>query len=659
MHAALADRANVKGLTCMATRFWGPLQWPAFTAPRIPERVPDLKRPWLSVFEIVWFACLALAIAGPVIGIWYRFTTPAENSALMLGSRAGLVLSKDDLTRVRFPVGSAAQAAGVESGDKIVAIEGLPLSSVVPLDPRKAKGPGHATDTDYALFSPIIEGSQPIDLNLTLRSPSGEIRQYHVRTGEQHIEQAASSRGLSPAVLKVVDLFHVLTYPFLLFAAWLLHRRKRQDLVSSILSLAVLLTMASEQPSATFLGYVAHVPVSWHRHLYDLGNICLLAGIFLFPFGQLRPRVVLGFLCLLPLLFLLQGDFYRMTFVIFMVASVMTLLVRLRRTPPSAARQQIKWALFGFSGYAMFLSIALACDMTKLTVGSFGAQLTLEVFAGLTFGLAFLCLQLGLLIALMRYRLYDAETVISRSANVALITLGVAAVFAATADALKQLVYNYYGNSNSEGPVIFAAALSTVLVNPIQERITRWSEKRFQHNLSIMKDELPDSVRDLRETGDLGELIDDVLARIMKGVVTTHVAAIIDQGVFRSRGVSKDRVEEWRDTTPGWDSAEDMCVASDKLFPLRLALRPGEGEDPLGFILVGRRPDGSVPSKDERKALADLAEPIARAVRNVIKRVAYERRLESLIESNMRRLDDLEARVCQTSPGTRSTVRSS
>ena len=46
----------------------------------------------------------------------------------------------------------------------------------------------------------------------------------------------------------------------------------------------------------------------------------------------------------------------------------------------------------------------------------------------------------------MRFRLYDAETVISRSANVALITLGVAAVFAATADALKQLIYNYYGN---------------------------------------------------------------------------------------------------------------------------------------------------------------------------------------------------------------------
>ena len=76
----------------------------------------------------------------------------------MLGSRVGLVLAQDDLTRVRFPVGKAAEAAGVQPGDKIVAIEGLPVSKVVPLDQTRAAGPGHATDTDYALFSPILRG---------------------------------------------------------------------------------------------------------------------------------------------------------------------------------------------------------------------------------------------------------------------------------------------------------------------------------------------------------------------------------------------------------------------------------------------------------------------------------------------------------------------
>ncbi len=467
-----------------------------------------------------------------------------------------------------------------------------------------------------------------------------------MHTGEQHIDGAARSLHLTPAMLSVIDLFHILTYPFLLFAAWILHRRKREDLISSVLSLAVLLTMGNEEPSATFLTYIAHVPRSWHLHFYDLGNICLLAGILLFPHGQLKPRIVIPFLALLPLLFVLSGDPYRLTFVIFMIAGVMTLLVRLRRMSQSAARQQIKWALLGFSGYALFVSVALACDMTKLTVGSFGTQITLEVLAGLTFGLAFLCLQLGLLIALLRFRLYDAEVVIGRSVNIALITVGVAAVFAATADAVKQLVYNYYGNTNSEGPIIFAAALSTVLVNPIQEWITRWSENRFQKNLVILRDELPDTVRDLRETANLAELIEEILARIIKGVRTTHIAAIIDQGVFRVRGLSKEKVEEWQEQTLGWDDChEEICHPRDKLFPIRIPLVPGEGEETLGYLLVGPRPDGSVISHDEQKALKEVAEPIARAIRNVIRRVAYERRLESMIESSARRLDELEKRI--------------
>ena len=149
----------------MATRFWGGLQWPAFVAPRLPERLPDLKRPWLYVFELFWFACFALAVVGAIVGTYYRLTTPGENSKLMPGSRAGLVLSANDLTYVRFPVGSAAKAAGVEPGDKIVAIEGLPVAKSVPLDPKQAVGPGHATDTDYALFQNTAGRGLPSGVN--------------------------------------------------------------------------------------------------------------------------------------------------------------------------------------------------------------------------------------------------------------------------------------------------------------------------------------------------------------------------------------------------------------------------------------------------------------------------------------------------------------
>ena len=635
-----------------AARKGGPFRLPSL---RLPERLPDLRRPWLNIFELFWFAALLLAVVGPIAGLYYRFTTPGENSALMLGSRTGLVLSEDDLTRVRFTVGAAAKAAGVQPGDHIVAVDGIPLSKVVPLSPSAA---GQATDTDYALFGPIIESSEPVDLDLTLRSPRGETRELKVRTSEEPIEQAARAVGLSPTLLGVVDLLHILTYPFLLFAAWILHRRKREDLISSVLSLAILLTIVSEQPSAAFLNFIAQVPEWIHQRLYDLGNMCLLAGILLFPFGQLKPRASLPFLAALPLLFFLRGDAYRATFVIFMIAGVLTLMWRLQNTPPSATRQQIKWALLGFSGYAFFLALAFLSDMAKLNTGSFAGQLTLEVIAGLSFGLAFLSLQLGLMVALLRFRLYDAETAISRSANIALITLVVTAVFAGAADALKQVVYNYTGNNGSEGPVIIAAVLATVLVNPIQERITKWSERRFQKNLFLLRDDLPECVRDMRETASLTEMLDDILLRIERGVRSIRGAAVVGGRVMRTRHAETADVEEWLKSPEGLTRDNDMCNSSDRTFPIRLRLIPSsDDEEPIGFILVGPRPDGSVISKDEQKALCGVSEAIARAVRTVMKREVQERRINSMIEDNERRIADLEVRLGVAEPARKGRAR--
>jgi hypothetical protein len=440
-------------------------------------------------------------------------------------------------------------------------------------------------------------------------------------------------------LLSVVDLLHLVTYPFLLFAAWILHRRKPEDLISSVLSLAILLTIAAEQPSAGFLTFVMQVPEWAHRLLYDFGNICLLAGVLLFPFGQLRPRYVLIPLALLPVLFLLSGDWYRATFGLFMLVAVAILFTRVRETPPGDSRQQIKWALLGFCGYALFLAAALTMDGAKLHVHSFGSQMLLELLGGLSFGLAFLILQLGLLVALLRFRLYDAEAVISRSANFALITLGVAAVFAATADGLKQIILNYYGNSGSTAPVVFAAAVATVVISPLQERIQRWSEHRFQRNLVMLRDDLPDCVRELRETASTEELLGETLKRIETGVRTTRLSVLLDGSVAAARGISTEAVTDWLEEFDPAACGEDVCASSDRTFPIRVPLqtKSSEGER-IGWLLIGPRPDGSILSKDEQRALVDVSNPIAMAIRIASRRELRERTLEGRIKA-------LEARM--------------
>ena len=619
---------------------------------RLPPAVPPFDTRTYRIFSAIWLAALLLAIAGPAMGIYYRYSAPDNNSQLLLGSRAGFAVSPKDATKIRFTVGTDSPAAGLRAGDDIVAIYGLPLPKVMPVDEETLAE--HAEDPAYIAMGNVLYGTDNSEVPLTVRGTDGRVRDVVVTTGEQNIDEAARKLGVPPKLLSFIDVLHVIFYPFLLWAAWILHRRNARDVVSSVLSLAVLLTIGAEQPSSTFLDTVG-LPRWVNVALFDLGNICLLAGILLFPHGNLSWRVV-ALLVALPILLFLQGQIYQAVFIGFMIIAVLMLLRCLRQTPSSDQRQQIRWALLGFSGYAFLRGISIIIDFFKWSADSFGTQFLVEILAGLSFATGFLILQVGLLVALLRYRLYDAEVVISRSANFALITILIGGIFAGANEAVKVFVQGLYPDSSTQTPGIFAAAVATVAVTPLYEKIQRWSERKFQRNLFLLRDDLPECVRDLRETATTSELIEEVLVRVERGVRAVRSAAIVNGEVVNAHGVTREQVEGWRSSEEGQDHAEDEREKKDPLFPVRVPLVPSsDDEAPIGYILVGPRPDGSLPSKDEQEALEGVSESIARAIRNVIKREAREKRITDLIEDNRRRIAELEALLQPDSPFSRKS----
>ena len=607
---------------------------------RLPPVVPPFNKLTYRLFTGLWVLAFMLAVAGPVAGFYIRYTEQANNSQLLLGSRAGFAVSPGDATLVRFPVGPQAKSAGIVPGDHIVAIFGIPLPRTMPVNEEALAEKGD--DPAYIAMSNLLYGHDESEIPLTIRDPNGRVRDITVKTGEQHIDDGARALGISPKVLSFIDLLQVLFYPFLLWAAWMLHRRNSLDIVSSILSLAVLLSIGAEQPSSVFLSTIG-VPRPVNVAIYDLGNVLLLTGILLFPHGNLSWRII-GLIACLPLLMFLHGQIYASYFICFMIIGVLAMIRRLQQTESGEQRQQIRWALLGISAYAVLRCLSTIADYLKWSTESFGQQLLVEMGAGISFALAVLVLQLGLLVALLRYRLYDAEVVIGRSVNFAVITLGVAAIFAAAGDAVKQIIYNYSGNTNNEGPIIFAAALATIMVNPIQDRVQRWSEKRFQKNLFLLRNDLPQSVRDMRETASLSEMLGEILSQIDAGVRAVSSAMVVNGCVLAVRGLTTEQVEAWRTSVFAQDYKSDICEPSDRLFPIRVPLVPSSDEDePIGYLLVGPRPDGSIPSREEQKAISEVSEDIARAIRTVIKREAREAQVLDLIADNSRRIEALEA----------------
>lgn len=607
---------------------------------KLPDAVPPFSNRFYRLFTLLWIAAFLFATGGPVLGLYYRYAAPENNSLLLPGSRAGIALDEADATRIRFPVGPRTRALGIAPGDDIIAIYEMPVPEVVPLS--EIRSPGESADPIHAILGDLIYGAESFEAQLTLRSPDGRVRDVLVQTGEHHIDAGAREMGIRPGLLSFVDLTHVIFYPFLLWAAWILHRRNARDAVSSILSLAILLTMGTEQPSATFLA-VAGIPRAIHVFLYDLGNVCLLAGILLFPHGRLSTRL-LPILAALPLLFFLSGDPYRALFIFFMLAAVLMLVRCLKRTPPSDLRQQIKWALYGFASYAFFLGISLAGDMLKTLAGAFSTQLLIELAAGFSLGIAFLSLQAGLLVALLRYRLYDAEAIISRTASIAIVTLILAAVFAGIMEGIITQMQDVWDDSQTPAAMI-GAVMATVLIHPLHERVQGFIERRFHKNLLELREALPELMRDLREVATIPEFLQEVLVRVNAGVYATRSAVILEPEIHEVVGIPKGEALDWyRSFVPKETEKALRCDPDDKLFPIRVRLSV-HGLPEAGWLLIGPRPDGSLVGGDEREAVSEMADPLARALRIVIEREKDRKTILDMLADYGLRITQLEKKL--------------
>ncbi len=604
---------------------------------KLPDAVPPFGRRTHRLFSAVWIAALLLAIIGPATGLYQRYSNPGDNSQLMLGSRAGIAVAAADATRIRFAVGAEAVNAGIESGDHIVAIYGVAMPRLMPISEELLAE--KADDPAYIAMSNMLFGTEPMEIPLTVHSTDGAKREITITTSEQHINSAVARHGITPLMLGFVDLVHVIFYPFLIWAAWILHRRNPRDAVSSILSLAILLIIGSEQPSSGFLAEMA-VPRWVNVLIFDVGNICLLAGFLLFPHGKLSPRL-LALLAALPLLMLFHGQSYTAVFVIFMLMAVLMLVRCLRQTQATDLRQQIRWALLGFSGYAVFRILSLAADLYKSSTGSFPTQLFFEVFAGLSLGLAMLVLQLGLLVALLRFRLYDAESIISRTASVAIVTLVLGAVAAGVMEGIITQMQNMYEGSQTPAAVA-GAVMATMFIHPLHERVQKWAERRFHKNLLELREGLPEAMRDLRDVAAVDDFLGDVLQRVAKGVHATKAAIVIGREVRYSFGVPTAEVLRWLVTSEPAGEAVLECRADDKLFPVRVTLESSSSGVNFGWLLVGPRPDGSIAGKDEQEVLEQIAPSLSRSIRIALNRERRQAEFNTLMQSQHTRIERIE-----------------
>ncbi|HTU11507.1 MAG TPA: hypothetical protein VMG08_11495 [Allosphingosinicella sp.] len=550
---------------------------------RFPNALPGIEGRWVVPVKAVWFALLALALLGTTFGTWAMGTAMRDSNRVWaeLGLRS---TPGEGQSLMVHPFGSAGRQAGIAPNSLLLAINGTPI----------IQGNEKAV-LDRAGPSPMLRlaspGEAPRELRL-VRDPRNAL---------------AGDPGLpfSYATLQNIILGSAFAINIaFLSVAILLFRRRPRDPVAMLLSAGMLLIVGSDIGALPFAFLE-----TFQGHAVGLGWTMIVIALFAFPNGRFYPRwTLIG----VPLALLYLADRYFQVaigyplYLILMGLAVAAIAHRYVVLPPGPARQQVKWSLLGFAaGLACSVALSASASIAARFVDDAAASMWLQLANVFFYTGAFVTFALGLLVSLLRYRLYDADAAISRSAGYAVLTLLLAGTFGASAKLIEWFFETSFGADAGALPGAIGAGLAVVLITPMHNRIHGWTERRFQKALLRLRRDLPDCVGDLRETAGMAELLDEILTRILAGTRAVRAAVVIEGETVAARG----------------EGGAD--------FPVSVPLRVEYQRMDIGALRVGPRPDGSAPGKDERDALAEIADPIARAVRIVRLREAKQHRQES------------------------------
>ena len=245
------------------------------------------------------------------------------------------------------------------------------------------------------------------------------------------------------------------------------------------------------------------------------------------------------------------------------------------------------------------LAAAMGDDPSKYT-----PLMSLAILLLFSSGMA--AIALGLLVALLRFRLWEADTVITRSAAYAVVTLIVGVVWAASSDLVKLVITEVMGRESEAGATTVGAIIAAGIFSPTQSAVLGWTRRHFGGPL----DQIRDAAKRLKSWG-LTEAPQEVATRAL---------AIIDQAVHPNASAIV------LDTAMGHEliAAREVTSADDPKLIEKLTLE--DEESSVGTLLIGRRSDGNRYNRQELEAIREIIPSLAEALRVARGRFSRESR---------------------------------
>lgn len=571
-----------------------------------PSRLRPIREQWARRLRVLWILLFSLAVLTDIAATFYALRSSYDVSPVF--ARLGLDYNVESSGRVS--VGTLAEPG---------------RAPPVPVTATLIAVDGQSVDPDMRIteLAERLQAAPGPSVSITLRQPDGrKVELEQSRRQNFASSQQLDDRDYRMAARLVVAL---LACAALLGCSLLLALRRPNDPVAMLFAFAFVGMAATIDPPLQMWMWTGRSAVL--DVLTSIWFYLLLIGLAVFPDGVFVPRF---FRWLIPLGIALavfvsvpgvDEDVQGLSGVAMLLALLVGQFGRFRRQPPGIERQQIKWAGFGFAAGLLLIGVALALASTIPDDPSQQVMLV-NMSVLVLFSLGMACIPLGLLIALTRFRLWEADTVISRSAAYAVVTLIVGVVWAASSDLVKLVISEVMGRESEAGATTVGAIIAAGIFSPTQSAVLGWTRRHFGGPI----DRIKGSAERLKSWG-LAETPEEVATRAL---------GIIDEAVHPSAAAVV------LDTPQGAElvAAREVKSANDPKLVETLSLADEEG--PVGTLRLGRRSDGNRYNRQELEAVRQIIPHLADALRVARGRHSRESILQQQIEAMAERLAQLE-----------------
>jgi hypothetical protein len=304
--------------------------------------------------------------------------------------------------------------------------------------------------------------------------------------------------------------------------------RRPDDRMAFLVSLVLLMYWAG----ITFPYHLLDLPRGWEVSsavvaLVGVGSILLF--MYIFPDGHFVPRwarwlALVSIMAFAPSILFPYSSLSlwwhpllnALVSVGVFGAIALVQIYRYRLVSDFAQRQQTKWVVLGIVaaavGYCLFLVLNLLQGGILASLLGYTAALLLLSF-----------LMVSIVVAVLRFRLYDIDLIINRTLVYSTLTVMLVALYFA-AIVMLQRIFVLLTGQQSTLAVVASTLLIAALFNPLRRRIQSFIDRRFYRRKYDVRKTLEAFSIKLRNETDLEALNNDLVEVVSETMQPAHVS---------------------------------------------------------------------------------------------------------------------------------------